>query len=215
MKLKRYNQFIVASQIFESKDSEEFRKNIESLKLTLAAMFEPVFKKEREIRDFGNQRLLEEGADNLIEVMFELWAFSVENRQDLEDEIKEEIIEDFHKALISSRDVFINQSYQKGIESSLDILVRNIEAIAKRNSAEDEDWKKPKEISYKDMSKKEINDLLNAALDEGDFERVQLLNKYLESTENFDVDLTREAASEFCEKLVEWITQYLYQSHMN
>ena len=118
MKLKRYNQFIVASQIFESKDSEEFRKNIESLKLTLAAMFEPLFKKEREIRDFGNQRLLEEGADNLIEVMFELWAFSVENRQDLEDEIKEEIIEDFHKALISSRDVFINQSYQKGIESS-------------------------------------------------------------------------------------------------
>ena len=90
MKLKRYNQFIVASQIFESKDSEEFRKNIESLKLTLAAMFEPLFKKEREIRDFGNQRLLEEGADNLIEVMFELWAFSVENRQDLEDEINQE-----------------------------------------------------------------------------------------------------------------------------
>ena len=215
MKLKKYSQFIAESKVFESKDSGEFRKNIESLKLTLAVMFEPLFRKEKEIREFGNQRLLEEGADSLIGVIFEIWAFSVENRQDLEDEIKEVIIEDFQKALISSRNVFVNQSYQKGIESSLDILVKNIEDIAKRNFEEDEDWKTPKEISYKDMTKSEINNLVNQALDEGDYERVQLLNKYLESVESLDVDLQREAVQQFCEGLIEYITQYLYHTHMN
>lgn len=209
MKIKRYNQFVEQSRLFESlSDSEEFKKNIQNLKLTLKLMFEPIFEKEKLIREFGNIRQIEEGADSLIEIMFDMWYHAIVKREDLDEEFKEEILSDFDEALQKSRQVFIDKSYQLGIESALDILVTNIEEIKKRQDLEDEDWKKPKEISYKDMTNNEINDLINQAIDEEDFERVKFLSKFLESIEI--TDEVTECVGEFCQKLLEILIKYYY-----
>ena len=44
---------------------------------------------------------------------------------------------------------------------------------------EDEAPEEPKEVDYSDMTKKEIEDLINDALDKGDFDTVAKLHKFM------------------------------------
>lgn len=190
------------------KDDDEFKKNIQALKSSLSVMFGPLFIKEKQIREFGNMRLLEEGADSLMELLFDMWFHSIDSREDLDEEFKQEIIQDFDEALNSSRQIFINDSYQAGIESTLDFLTDKIDEMSKSQQQEDEDWRQPKQVSYEDMSKSEINDLIDQALDNNDFERVKFLSKFLETLEI--TDEVTECVGEFCERLLEIIIKYYH-----
>lgn len=190
------------------KDDDEFKKNIQSLKSSLSVMFAPLFIKEKQIREFGNMRLLEEGADSLMELLFDMWFHSIDSREDLDEEFKQEIIQDFDEALNSSRQIFINDSYQAGIESTLDFLTDKIDEMSKSQQQEDEDWRQPKQVSYEDMSQSEINGLIDQALDNNDFERVKFLSKFLETLEI--TDEVTECVGEFCERLLEIIIKYYH-----
>lgn len=190
------------------KDDDEFKKNIQALKSSLSVMFAPLFIKEKQIREFGNMRLLEEGADSLMELLFDMWFHSIDSREDLDEEFKQEIIQDFDEALNSSRQIFINDSYQAGIESTLDFLTDKIDEMSKSQQQEDEDWRQPKQVSYEDMSQSEINGLIDQALDNNDFERVKFLSKFLETLEI--TDEVTECVGEFCERLLEIIIKYYH-----
>lgn len=213
MKIKKYNQFV--NGFFESLDDfDSFRMSIERLKLSLALNFKPIFEKETQIRQSGDKKTIESSADQFMQIMFDMWYYSVMNRRDLEDSIKELIIHDFDDALDKSRDIFINKSFNDGLVSTLDLLCQKLEQQQKSKEAEEEaqeDWRIEKEVDYSDMTNREINDLINAAIDSGDFERASYLNQFIKVNESMQItDEMTEVVGDFCEQLLDIIIELYY-----
>jgi len=213
MKIKKYNQFV--NKFFESLDDfDSFRMSIERLKLSLALNFKPIFEKETQIRQSGDKKTIESSADQFMQIMFDMWYYSVMNRRDLEDSIKELIIHDFDDALDKSRDIFINKSFNDGLVSTLDLLCQKLEQQQKSKEAEEEaqeDWRIEKEVDYSDMTNREINDLINAAIDSGDFERASYLNQFIKVNESMQItDEMTEVVGDFCEQLLDIIIELYY-----
>ena len=213
MKIKKYSQFV--KKFFESLDDfDSFRMSIERLKLSLALNFKPIFEKETQIRQSGDKKTIESSADQFMQIMFDMWYYSVMNRRDLEDSIKELIIHDFDDALDKSRDIFINKSFNDGLVSTLDLLCQKLEQQQKSKEAEEEaqeDWRIEKEVDYSDMTNREINDLINAAIDSGDFERASYLNQFIKANESMQItDEMTEVVGDFCEQLLDIIIELYY-----
>jgi len=211
MKIKKYSQFV--KKFFESLDDfDSFRMSIERLKLSLALNFKPIFEKETEIRQSGDKKTIESSADQFMQIMFDLWYYSVMNRRDLEDSIKELIIHDFDDALDKSRDIFINKSFNDGLISTLELLCQKLEQQQKSKGSEDEskeEWRIEKEVDYSDMTNREINDLINAAIDSGDFERASYLNQFIKVNESMQItDEMTEVVGDFCEQLLDIIIKF-------
>lgn len=213
MKIKKYSQFV--KKFFESLDDfDSFRMSIERLKLSLALNFKPIFEKETQIRQSGDKKTIESSADQFMQIMFDMWYYSVMNRRDLEDSIKELIIHDFDDALDKSRDIFINKSFNDGLVSTLDLLCQKLEQQQKSKESEEEaeeDWRIEKEVDYSDMTNREINDLINAAIDSGDFERASYLNQFIKVNESMQItDEMTEVVGDFCEQLLDIIIELYY-----
>lgn len=213
MKIKKYSQFV--KKFFESLDDfDSFRMSIERLKLSLALNFKPIFEKETQIRQSGDKKTIESSADQFMQIMFDMWYYSVMNRRDLEDSIKELIIHDFDDALDKSRDIFINKSFNDGLVSTLDLLCQKLEQQQKSKESEEEaeeDWRIEKEVDYSDMTNREINDLINAAIDSGDFERASYLNQFIKANESMQItDEMTEVVGDFCEQLLDIIIELYY-----
>jgi len=211
MKIKKYSQFV--KKFFESLDDfDSFRISIERLKLSLALNFKPIFEKETEIRQSGDKKTIESSADQFMQIMFDMWCYSVMNRRDLEDSIKELIIHDFDDALDKSRDIFINKSFNDGLISTLELLCQKLEQQQKSKGSEDEseeEWRIEKEVDYSDMTNREINDLINAAIDSGDFERASYLNQFIKVNESMQItDEMTEVVGDFCEQLLDIIIEF-------
>lgn len=205
-RLKNYKLFLEGF-----KDDDEFKQGIQELKKSLFIMFTPIFAMEKIIRMVGDTKKLEEGADSLIELMISMWSHSLEGRDDLDEQFKDMIMIDFTEALKKSRPTFIEKSFQLGIEQSLDFLINKLEEFKKRKESEGEEWREEKEVSYDDMSKKEINDLIDKALDERDFERVKFLSQFLKESITATDEVT-EAIGQFCETLLNFIVDNYYIS---
>jgi hypothetical protein len=211
MKIKKYSQFV--KKFFESLDDfDSFRMSIERLKLSLALNFKSIFEKETEIRQSGDKKTIESSADQFMQIMFDMWYYSVMNRRDLEDSIKELIIHDFDDALDKSRDIFINKSFNDGLISTLELLCQKLEQQQKSKGSEDEseeEWRIEKEVDYSDMTNREINDLINAAIDSGDFERASYLNQFIKVNESIQItDEMTEVVGDFCEQLLDIIIKF-------
>jgi hypothetical protein len=211
MKIKKYSQFV--KKFFESLDDfDSFRMSIERLKLSLALNFKPIFEKETQIRQSGDKKTIESSADQFMQIMFDMWYYSVMNRRDLEDSIKELIIHDFDDALDKSRDIFINKSFNDGLISTLELLCQKLEQQQKSKGSEDEseeEWRIEKEVDYSDMTNREINDLINAAIDSGDFERASYLNQFIKVNESMQItDEMTEVVGDFCEQLLDIIIKF-------
>ena len=205
-RLKNYKLFLEGF-----KDDDEFKQGIQELKKSLFIMFTPIFAMEKIIRMVGDTKKLEEGADSLIELMISMWSHSLEGRDDLDEQFKDMIMIDFTESLKKSRPTFIEKSFQLGIEQSLDFLINKLEEFKKRKESEGEEWREEKEVSYDDMSKKEINDLIDKALDERDFERVKFLSQFLKESITATDEVT-EAIGQFCETLLNFIVDNYYIS---
>ncbi len=205
-RLKNYKLFVEGF-----KDDDEFKQGIQELKKSLFIMFTPIFAMEKVIRMVGDTKKLEEGADSLIELMISMWSHSLKGRDDLDDQFKEMIMMDFTKSLKESRPTFIEKSFQQGIEQSLDFLINKLEEFKKRNESEGEEWREEKEVSYGEMSNKEISELIDVALDNRDFERVKFLSQFLKESITATDEIT-EAIGEYCETLLNFIVNNYYIS---
>ena len=81
--------------------------------------------------------------------------------------------------------------------------------MKKAKESEGEEWRQSKEVDYKDMSKSEINDLIDQALDDRDFGKVKFLSQYLK--ESFEItDDMKAGIQKFCDTLVRFIVQNYY-----
>lgn len=191
------------------KDDNEFKKNIEELKNSLYVMLNPIFSMEKLVRLAGDTKELESGTDELIKILFNMFLGSINANEDLDDDFRDMILGEFDKALKSARPIFIEQSFKDGVDKSINFLVEFLEAIKKARSDEDEKWRQAKEVDYEDMSKSEINDLIDQALDVRDFDRVKFLSQYLKESFEFTDDM-KAGIQKFCDILVDFIVKNYY-----
>jgi len=188
------------------KDDDDFKRKLENLKLSLYAMLEPIFSMEKNIRMTGDVENLSEGADSLIELLFNMFVQSVNSNPDLSEEFKDLVLEKFDKSLKNSKSIFIEKSFKEGLDKSLDFFVEFLEAIKKSAESEGEEWKQAKEKDYEDMSKSEINALIDQALDDRDFDKVKFLSQYMK--ESFEItDDMKADIQKFCDELVDFIVK--------
>lgn len=203
-KIKNYKLFLEGLS-----DDNEFKQNVDVLKKALYAMFNPVFNMEKIIRLSGNTEELEYGTDKLIEILFSMFVDSVNRNEDLDDEFRDVILGEFDKALKSARPIFIEESFKDGVDKSINFLIEFLDAMKKNKESEGEEWRQSKEVDYKDMSKSEINDLIDQALDDRDFGKVKFLSQYLK--ESFEItDDMKAGIQKFCDTLVRFIVQNYY-----
>jgi len=203
-KIKNYKLFLESIN-----DDNEFKQTVEELKKSLYVMLSPIFSMEKIVRLSGNTEELEYGTDALIELLFNMFVASVNANQDLDEEFKDIILREFDKALKSARNIFIKESFKDGVDKSINFLVEFLDAIKKARESEGEEWKQSKEVDYEDMSKSEINDLIDQALDVRDFTRVKFLSQYLK--ESFEItDEMKAGVQKFCDALVNFIVQNYY-----
>jgi hypothetical protein len=203
-KIKNYKLFLEGLS-----DDNEFKQNVDVLKKALYAMFNPVFNMEKIIRLSGNTEELEYGTDKLIEILFSMFVDSVNRNEDLDDEFRDVILGEFDKALKSARPIFIEESFKDGVDKSINFLIEFLDAMKKAKESEGEEWRQSKEVDYKDMSKSEINDLIDQALDARDFGEVKFLSQYLK--ESFEItDDMKAGIQKFCDTLVRFIVNNYY-----
>ena len=203
-RIKNYKLFLESLN-----DDSEFKQNIDELKKVLYAMFNHVFNMEKIVRLSGDTEELEYGTDQLIEILFNMFIESVNNNEDLDDEFRDVILGEFDKALKSARPIFIEKSFKDGVDKSINFLIEFLDAMKKAQESEGEEWKQSKEVGYEDMSKSEINDLIDQALDVRDFAKVKFLSQYLK--ESFEItDDMKAGIQKFCDTLVRFIVQNYY-----
>jgi len=203
-KIKNYKLFLEGLS-----DDNEFKQNVDELKKALYAMLNPIFMMEKIVRITGNMEELEYGTDQLIELLSKMFLSSVNENQDLDEEFRDMILGEFDKALKSARSIFIEKSFKDGVDKSINFFIEFLEAIKKARESEGEEWKQAKEVGYEDMSKSEINDLIDQALDVRDFAKVKFLSQYLK--ESFEItDEMKAGVQKFCDTLVRFIVQNYY-----
>ena len=203
-RIKNYKLFLEGLS-----DNEDFKQNVDVLKKALYAMFNPIFNMEKIIRISGNTEELEYGTDKLIEILFNMFVDSVNRNEDLDEEFRDVILSEFDKALKSARSIFIEKSFKDGVDKSINFLIEFLDAMKKAQDSEGEEWRQAKEVGYEDMSKSEINDLINQALDARDFAEVKFLSQYLK--ESFEItDDMKAGIQKFCDTLVSFIVDNYY-----
>ena len=203
-KIKNYKLFLESLN-----DNEDFRQNVDVLKKALYAMFNPIFNMEKIIRISGNTEELEYGTDKLIEILFNMFVDSVNRNEDLDEEFRDVILSEFDKALKSARSIFIEKSFKDGVDKSINLLIEFLDAMKKAQDSEGEEWRQAKEVGYEDMSKSEINNLIDQALDVRDFGKVKFLSQYLK--ESFEItDDMKTGIQKFCDTLVSFIVDNYY-----
>lgn len=203
-KIKNYKLFLESIN-----DNEEFRQNVDELKKSLYAMFNPIFMMEKIVRMSGNTKELENGTDSLIEILFNMFVQAVNDNQDLDDDFRDMILGEYDKALKSARSIFIERSFKDGVDKSINFLIEFLDAMKKAQESEGEEWKQAKEVDYEDMSKSDINALIDQALDVRDFGKVKFLSQYLK--ESFEItDDMKAIIQNFCDTLVRFIVDNYY-----
>ena len=176
----------------ESQDSGDVFKNAEELKMALKGLIRPLVVGEVLLRVSGDKANLAEAVDMILNLFKTTFSVVIEDKQDFEDEQKEFFIKIFNDAVEESRAVFINRSFMDGVDNMVDNFINTLEMMKKERELEDEDWKQEKEANYSEMSDREINTLIDQALDERDFEKVKMLSQYLKES----IDLNTKAVLE-------------------
>jgi hypothetical protein len=203
-RIKNYKLFLEGLS-----DDNEFKQNVDELKSSLYVLLNPIFNMEKTVRQSGNTEDLESGTDALIEILFNMFVVAVNSNEDLDDEFRDVILSEFDKALKSARPIFIEKSFKDGVDKSIGFLIEFLDAMKKAQESEGEEWRQSKEVDYEDMSKSEINDLIDQALDDRDFGRVKFLSQYLK--ESFEItDDMKDGIQKFCDTLVRFIVQNYY-----
>jgi len=194
----------------EPEDIEgEIRSQGEELKRGLNLAFAPMFVGEMTLRFAKNSNdpeikaELKRGVDMIFDIIFNTFVDIVE-KKDLEPELQEIMISYLERSLESARETMINQNFKAGIAHMVEVFVQFIIDYKKASDNEGEEWKQEKEKDYSEMSKSEINSLIDQALDDRDFEKVRMLSKYIKESKSFSTDEIRSA----CEKVAELLVNF-------
>jgi histidyl-tRNA synthetase len=193
----------------ESQDNEGEFKNVEDLKNSLKLIISPLLVSEALIRLSGDKVTLSNSVDLITKLFIKSFTIVI-NERDIEDERKEFFINIFTESIENSKETFINISFLSGIEKMVDIFIGKLEEFKKKSELELEDWKKEKELDYSEMSNKELNELIDDALDKRDFDRVKILSSYLKESVSVDSNkILEDVCYDICELFIKYIYKYI------
>jgi len=193
----------------ESQDNEGGFKNAEDLKNSLKLIISPLLVSEALIRLSGDKVTLSNSVDLITKLFVKTFAVAI-NKNDIEVERKEFFINIFTESVENSKETFVNISFLSGIEKMVDIFIGKLEEFKKQSELEEEDWKKEKELDYSEMSNKELNELIDDALDKRDFDRVKILSSYLKESVSVDSNkILEDVCYDICELFIKYIYKYI------
>jgi len=162
------------------KDDDEF----DEIRKSFLEVIKPLSDTEAEYRSSLTEEDLGIYVDfilnNIKNRVYEL-VMDLDHDKELIDNIKKSLLNSIDKA----RKVMLESSFKDGLVLFLDDFILSIKNIAEDR---DDEWKRPKKVEYSDMSKKEIESLIDDALDRRDFEEVKMLSTYLESFNYKEID---------------------------
>jgi len=149
---------------------------------------------------------LRRGVDMIFDYIFDTFI-DIMSEKDYEEEFKDMMINYLKRSLESAKQTMIDQSFKAGVAHMVDVFVQFIIDYKKVSDNEGEEWKQEKQKDYSEMSKREINDLIDQALDARDFNKVRMLSKYIKESKSFSTGEIKMACEKVAELLADF-TQY-------
>jgi hypothetical protein len=195
----------------EPEDIEgEIRSQGEELKRGLNLAFAPMYIGEMKLRFAKNSNdpevkaELKKGVDMIFNYIFDTFV-EIMDTKDYEEGFKDMMINYLKRSLESARQTMIDQNFKAGVAHMIDIFVQFMIDYKKASDNEGEEWREEKQKDYSEMSKGEINSLIDQALDARDFEKVRMLSKYIKESKSFSTDEIKSA----CEKVAELLANFV------
>ncbi len=189
-------------------DDANLKSNGEQLKTSLKALFGPIFLVEFIVRQTGDTEQLSQGVDMICDVLIKSFKSVLNGREDFSEEFVEILINSFTESIGSAKQIMIEESFSNGIDFMVDKFINTLIEIRKSRESEGEEWRQEKEVSYEDMTKSQINDLIDQALDQRDFKRVQFLSKYMKESFDYNAELELEKiAKEISELIIKFVKE--------
>jgi hypothetical protein len=195
----------------EPEDIEgEIRSQGEELKRGLNLAFAPMYIGEMTLRFAKNSNdpevkaELKKGVDMIFNYIFDTFI-EIMDTKDYEEGFKDMMINYLKRSLESARQTMIDQNFKAGVAHMIDVFVQFMIDYKKASDNEGEEWREEKQKDYSEMSKSEINSLIDQALDVRDFEKVRMLSKYIKESKSFSTDEIKSA----CEKVAELLANFV------
>ena len=211
--IKNWKLFLESAEDDYSGDVEKDLKKLgEELKRGLHASFAPMFIGEMFLRFSGEdvKNELRKGVDMIFETIMEQFISVLDSKEEIDEEYRDIMINGLSRSVDSAKETMINQNFKAGISHMVDIFVEFLIDYKKSIDSEGEEWKEEKEKDYSDMSKSEINDLIDQALDARDFSKVKFLSQYLKESYNNEEALKQ--IEDACRKVAELLAQFCYSA---
>jgi len=190
----------------ESFDDDD---DIEMMKAEIMKAFAPLFIAEVLMRPMSSKEQLEEMANTILVSMLTGFSEAISDKDFLSDEDKLEIATEFSKFAQEGKKIMVETSFKDGIIYVFEKFINYLKD--KKQEEEGEGWKKSlsKEDETPDdlenLSKSEIQKLIDDALDRDDFDEVRKLSKYLESNQYVDTPELKE----MIDKVVDILVKYM------
>lgn len=204
--IKNWKLFLESS---DDDDDSELYKNAEELKVSLKKVFANLFLAEFLFRIAGSKEHLEKSAELICNTLIAAFADAIDRRQDSDEGFKKLMIESFSKSIEDSKSAMINESFDKGLNMIVDNFIRTVIDYRKSMESEGEEWKQEKEIDYSNLTKSELDNLINQALDDRDFSRVKFLSQYLKESVDYNPE---EQLKSICSEIAEILVRFIYDN---
>jgi hypothetical protein len=206
--IKNWKLFLENFDDDDSNDDANLKANGEQLKVNLKALFGPIFLVEFVVRQTGDTNQLSQGVDMICDVLIKSFQSVLESKEDFSEEFVEILLKSFTNSLESAKEIMIEESFAKGIDFMVDTFINTLMDIKKSNDSDGEEWRQEKEVSYEDMTKTEINNLIDQALDDRDFTRVKFLSKYIKESFDYNAKVELEKiGKEIAELIIKFVKE--------
>ena len=210
--IKNWKLFLESAEDDYSGDVEkDLKKMGQELKNGLYLAFAPMFIGEMFLRfsDKDVKDELKKGVDMIFETIMEQFIAVLDSKEEINEEYRDIMISGLSQAVDSAKETMIDQNFKAGISHMVDIFVDFLIDYKKSMDSEGEEWREEKEKDYSDMSKSEINNLIDQALDDRDFSKVKFLSQFLKESYNEE---TFKQIKDACRKVAELLAQFCYSA---
>ena len=193
----------------DSHGSDEMKNHGEELKSSLKNIFKPLFLNEKIMRHLNYIDELKQSVDMVYESLMGGFEDAIDGKFQDDQELSGIIKSYFGKSLDRAKIVMVEKSIEEGIEFMIDEFVKLMIELKDAMDSEGDEWKEEKERDYSELSQREIQKLIDDALDERDFKRVEFLSKYLKESLSPDLKTAIEEITEqACNLFVEFVLKY-------
>jgi hypothetical protein len=181
--IKNWKLFL---ESFENDD--EFNREIEEFKELLKKEYKSILDLEEALRHpliGADESDIEEVTDIIMDSLLHVFKMAIEERikEGEDNEFINIVIKAIEKAMVESRPIML-KSFNDGIDKMVDVFMSTLKGVIEASNKEGEEWREEKPLDYSTLTKSELNDIINTAIDDEDWARVKFLSQYLKESLN-------------------------------